>query len=164
MKTQKKIRIELLNEGCKITKCYKNESMEIKEIETGKVIEVMIRDICSEQSKDILFEFSVPKMNETNNDWSLANVTLEYENLVSKQIENVTTKCHLARTDGIATQTQTQNKNQKRNIKVDMHFNRIQFVEAMAKAVETGFVFVLFFFCFVLFCFVYFCVIFSLIE
>jgi len=119
------LRVESLND-VKINKCV-SVGLIMKAVRPNQCYEITFPDIQSEENRDVLFELSVPSVNEVKLDWPLAQIVCSYNNSVldSKQ-EQVSLIASVARVDS--------KEIGERNYDLDLQNNRLIAADAMAEA------------------------------
>ena len=124
-----KVTIEVTNENVML---HKNlNDYKVNTVKKGKIIELMIPDMQSEEERDLLFTLALNKTNEVIDSDALCKFSLEYFSVVSKKKLSNVTLCSINRTENTVDIG-------LRDFKIDKQKNRIDAADAMDSADKLG--------------------------
>jgi len=118
------ITVERLNQ-VKINRCL-SQGLNVQTKTPNEKYIVLINDIQSEESRDIIFELTVPALKEEKEKHPIIQISAQYKNVVKNQNEIKSIVCELDRFEG--------KDIGERNYEVDIQVNRIVASDAMSNA------------------------------
>eukprot|EP01084_Bolivina_argentea_P193052 331278_1 len=124
-----KIKVEALN-NIVINKCL-SDGYTITIPKANKIYQININNLQSEENRDLIFELSVPKLNNNGNEKlndPIIQLSVDYKNVVKDKQEILSNVCCINRING--------KQIGERNIELDVQYNRILAANAMEEADE----------------------------
>eukprot|EP01084_Bolivina_argentea_P149821 261686_1 len=119
-----KVKIEALND-IKINKTF-SVGFDTHIIKKNKIYQINIKDIQSEESRDLVFELNIPVINSVKNKYRIIEFSVEYLNVIKDKKDILSIVCCIDRIEG--------NDIGERNIELDIQHNRLTAAEAMNTA------------------------------
>jgi hypothetical protein len=92
----------------------------------NKLYNIAIDDLQSEESRDLVFELTLPKISQPKNQDPVIQLSVQYKNVVKEKNETLTNICCVDRIDG--------DDHGERNIELDVQYNRVLAANAMDEA------------------------------
>jgi hypothetical protein len=118
------IKMEALND-VEIVKCL-SQGFAIRQTRPRKEITVTIDDIQSEESRDLVFELSLPALEAEQLRSSIIQFSVTYQNMITSSQQVLSIVCNIDRVQG--------SDIGERNIELDQQYNRLLAADAMDKA------------------------------
>jgi len=119
-----KVHVQALN-NVKIKRCLVKGFPVKVDIPQKKHI-ISVKDMQSEESRDFVFELSVPQIETEKKEDPLIQLSVQYDNVVKGTHEVLTNICNITRIDG--------KQIGERNVELDEQYNRVMAADAMEKA------------------------------
>lgn len=119
-----KIRVEALND-VEINQCL-SKGYTLTVTKPRKVHTISIKNLQSEESRDLIFELKVPQCANKNAKYALVDTAVTYKNVVKNETEKLGNICYINRIDG--------KQIGERNIELDVQYNRVLAANAMQAA------------------------------
>jgi Mg-chelatase subunit ChlD len=118
-----KLRIETLNNGVEISKIH--SSYRKNEVDAKNNVELLIGDVYSEESKNIILTLKVPQLRSALESQELVRVTLSYFNVIQTELREVI---------GTAIISRVEQPNEAPNTVLDKQRNRVECANALEEA------------------------------
>jgi len=118
------VKVEALN-NVEITKCL-SKGLPHSVTRPRKVHTVKIKDLQSEESRDLVFELKVPAIESAKASDPIIQLSVAYKNVVKEKKETLSTVCTVDRIEGA--------QKGERNMELDVQYNRVMAAEAMERA------------------------------
>merc|ERR1711992_310014 len=119
-----KVHVQALN-NVKIKRCLVKGFPVKVDIPQKKHI-ISVKDMQSEESRDFVFELSVPQIETEKKEDPLIQLSVQYDNVVRGGTDSLTDICNISRIDG--------KQIGERNLELDLQYNRVLAADAMAEA------------------------------
>jgi len=119
------VKFEVENDDVVVNKIITKFST--KELVRGKVYELNLTDIQSEERRDLLCSLSIPNCGTATDHYPLVKVTVSYFNVISGQNESTVNGC-------VITRGEHSNVSERRDYRVDKQYNRLLAAQAMDQA------------------------------
>jgi len=118
-----------LSEEQKLREIEEQKIFEIAEAQPGKETPeyIYLGDFYSEETRDIVFYLQLPHHPEPTAEFKIANLSLNYYNVISEKYEKVTAECFVKRSPEIPVI-------QTRDFALDLQINRLTAAAAMEEA------------------------------
>jgi len=118
------VKVEALN-SVEITKCL-SKGLPHSVTRPRKVHTVKIKDLQSEESRDLVFELKVPAIGSAKASDPIIQLSVAYKNVVKDKKETLSTVCTVDRIEGA--------QKGERNMELDVQYNRVMAADAMERA------------------------------
>merc|ERR1719325_521484 len=119
-----KVQVQALN-NVEINRCLV-KSYTVKVDVPKKKHTISVKDLQSEESRDFIFELSVPQIEAEKKEDPLIQLSVQYDNVVRGGTDTLTDICNISRIDG--------KQIGERNLELDEQYNRVMAADAMEKA------------------------------
>jgi len=120
------VKIEALN-NVEINKCL-SKGLPLSVTRPRKVHTVTIKDLQSEESRDLVFELKLPAIGAAKESDPIIQLSVAYKNVVKDVRETLSNVCSIARIEG--------SQKGERNMELDVQYNRVMAADAMERADE----------------------------
>jgi len=118
------VKVEALN-SVEITKCL-SKGLPHSVTRPRKVHTVKIKDLQSEESRDLVFELKLPAIDGAKASDPIVQLSVAYKNVVKDVRETLSTVCTVDRIEGA--------QKGERNMELDVQYNRVMAADAMERA------------------------------
>merc|ERR1711902_319856 len=119
-----KVQVQALN-NVEINRCLVKSYPVMVDVPKKKHT-ISVKDIQSEESRDFIFELSVPQIEAEKKEDPLIQLSVQYDNVVRGGTDTLTDICNITRIDG--------KQIGERNLELDLQYNRVLAADAMAEA------------------------------
>merc|ERR1719461_8419 len=119
-----KIRVDALND-IEINQCL-SKGYTLTVTKPRKIHTISIKNLQSEESRDLIFELKVPECAKQDAKYPLVQTAVTYKNVVKNTVETLTNICYIKRIGG--------KQIGERNIELDVQYNRVLAANAMQEA------------------------------
>jgi len=120
------VKVEALN-NVEINKCL-SKGLPLRVTKPRKVHTVTIKDLQSEESRDLVFELKLPALGAAKESDPIVQLSVAYKNVVKDVRETLSNVCSIARIEG--------SQKGERNMELDVQYNRVMAADAMERADE----------------------------
>lgn len=120
------VKVEALN-NVEINRCL-SKGLPLRVTKPRKVHTVTIKDLQSEESRDLVFELKLPALGAAKESDPIVQLSVAYKNVVKDVRETLSNVCSIARIEG--------SQKGERNMELDVQYNRVMAADAMERADE----------------------------